>query len=86
MFEGITNLIGGMITPEQKADATKDIIQDALEKIAVELNAPFSDFRIEISPIDAEFNFKCHIFQVKENKHYKIREITVAEIVGVKQE
>lgn len=79
MLEGLGKMLGNVMDTEQ---ITKDKIQDALEKVAKELNAPYSDFRIEISPIDADFNFICTIFHVKENKHYKIREITVKEILG----
>lgn len=79
MLEGLASaLMGGM----DKEQITKDTIQDALEKVASELDKPFTDFFIMIKPIDTEYNFRCDIFQYIDKKPHHVREITVAEIVG----
>jgi hypothetical protein len=77
----ISGLMGGM----DKESITRDTIQDTLEKISIQLNAPFKDFFITIQGIDDKFNFRCDIFQTIDNKKVWVREITIAEIVG-KQE
>ena len=76
------DLLGGLMGGMDKESITKDTIQDTLEKIAIELNKPFSDFFIMIKSVDAEFNFRCDIFQYIDKKPVHVREITVAEIVG----
>jgi hypothetical protein len=78
----ISGLMGGM----DKESITKDTIQDTLEKVSAELNAPFNNFFITIQAVDDKFNFKCDIFQIIENKKVHVRMITIAEIVGKKDE
>lgn len=83
MFDGLKDLMGGLVDKEQ---VTKDTITDALEKVAEELNVPFSSLFIMIKPINAEFGFRCDIYKLVDNKPVHVREITVAEIVGVQKE
>jgi hypothetical protein len=81
----IGDLISGLMGGMDKESITRDTIQDTLEKISMELNAPSKDFFITIQGIDDKFNFKCDIFQIIDNKKVWVRKITIAEIVG-KQE
>jgi hypothetical protein len=76
--EIVSSLMGGM----DKESITTNTIQDTLEKLSIELNAPCKDFFITIQGIDDKFNFKCDIFQLINGKHVHIRKITIAEIVG----
>lgn len=76
------DLLGGLMGGMDKESITKDTIQDTLEKVATELNKPFSDFFIMIKPVDDCFDFRCDIFQYIDKKPVHVREITVAEIVG----
>ena len=76
------DLLGALSGGMDKESITKDTIQDTLEKIASQLDKPFSDFFIMIKSVDKDFNFRCDIFQYVDKKPVHVREITVAEIVG----
>lgn len=66
-----------------KEQMVRDIIQGALEKVAEELNCPFTDFFIMIRPMDAEFNHKYFICTYDEKGNPKmVREITLKEILS----
>jgi hypothetical protein len=74
----VSSLMGGM----DKESITTNTIQDTLEKIAIELNAPCKDFFITIQGTDDKFNFRCDIFQLINGNKQHIRKISIAEIVG----
>lgn len=79
--EIVSSLMGGM----DKESITTNTIQDTLEKISIELNAPCKDFFITIQGIDDTFQFRCDIFQLINGTKQHIRKISIAEIVGKKE-
>lgn len=58
------SLLGGFIDKEQ---ITRDHIQDALERVAAELQCSHTDFFISIKPTDEQFNQKYVIYKTIES-------------------
>lgn len=58
-------------------------IQQTLSDLSDELNEPdHKNFFITIKPLDSEdFEFVCEVFHRGENGIYRVREITIKEIV-----
>lgn len=75
----LESLLGGLVNKE---DATKDIIQDALERIASELKCSHKEFFVMIKPKTEEFEFGFWIYQAGDGAPKLIREISLKEILG----
>lgn len=77
------NLLGNLFDKEK---ATTDIITDALESVATELQCPFSDIFIMIKPTDEKFAHKYWIYKFENGIPKPVREITLKEILGTDDE
>ncbi len=76
----ISSVLGSLMNKEQ---AIQDTIQDALEKVAAELNCSYKDLFLMIRPIDSEFNHSYFVCKYNENgMPVKVREISIKEILG----
>lgn len=74
------NLIGGLFDKEK---LVRETIQGALENVAEEMKCSHKDLFIMIKPFNAEFDFKCYIYEVFSNGNPKlVREISLKEILG----
>ena len=75
----LAGMLGGMFNKEQ---ATKETIQDALEKFSKEAGLKFTDVFITIRPIDQEFNHRYYLCTYDEKGNPKmLRELTLKEIL-----
>ncbi len=86
------DLLGGLVSDEEKAQMAVEKIEDKLEAIAKELSEKegktytHDDFIIAIKPMNGEFNFKCFILKAttefaKAIPETIVREITLKEIL-----
>jgi len=78
MFE---SLLGGLISPEQKAQAINDIIQGALEDNAEDLGCEFNDLFIMIKPKNKEFEFDLMLYKMEDSVPKPIRKIELKELL-----
>lgn len=77
-------MLGGLVDKEQM---TRDTIQDALEKIAIELKCSYKDFFIMIRPNDDEFNHSYYVCKYDDKGNpTKVRQITLKEILSSDKE
>lgn len=75
----LKELLGGLVDKEQ---ITHDTIQDALEKVAKELECDWTKLFIMIKPVSEEFSPKFYIYHTKDGAPKLVREITIKEILG----
>ena len=76
------NLLGGLISDEQKENAIADYIKGALEDIAEEYGLEANELFFMIQPVSHEFEFKIFAYKIAESGNEKLREISLKEILG----
>ena len=77
---GIEKLLGGLF---DKEEATQDIIQNALQNVAQELECSHNDVFIMIKPKNEDFEPRFLIYKTENNSAPKyIRDITIKEILS----
>lgn len=76
------NLLGGLISDEQKENAIADYIKGALEDIAEEYGLKANELFFMIQPVSHEFQFKIYAYKIAKNGNEKLREISLKEILG----
>lgn len=77
-----SSMMGGMISPEQKAESTDDTIAAAFLKLQQEFNLPHDQIGLFITAKNPECDPRIFVVKI-ENKTPKtlLREITTLEIV-----
>lgn len=78
----LSNLLGGLVSDEQKENAIREYIHDALEDIAEEYGLKANELFFMIQPVSHEFEFKIFAYKIAETGNEKLREISLKEILG----
>lgn len=75
------NLLGGLISPQQKEQAINDIIKGALEDNAEELGCKHNELFIMIKPKNDKFDFDLMLYSNKNGNPKPIRKIKLKELL-----
>lgn len=78
----IGNLLGGLVSDEQKMEAIKEVIQDALEDVAEEYDLQPNELFFTIQPISDDFEFAIFAYKIAPDGNEKLREVPLKEILG----
>ncbi len=78
MLEG---LLGGLVSPEAKAKAINNVIEDALEENAQKLGVKYSDLFIMIKPKSDDFDFDLVLYRTDEGQPKIVRFIKIQELI-----
>jgi hypothetical protein len=78
----LSKLLGGLVSDEDKANAIKDVIQDALEDVAEQYKLSHEELFFMIKPVSAKFDFGIWIYKIESPKPTMLREISLKEILG----
>ena len=83
----ISNLLGGLVSDEDKQNAITEIIQESLEDTAEELGCSHKDMFYMIKPYNEDFDFKIYIYHIDKTdlKPKMIREIPLSEIMATNE-
>lgn len=80
------SIVGGLISPEQKEEQIRGVIEDALLNVSEELKCSHKEFFVMIKPHNDDCEFKCYIYKTEGNTPKLVRELTLMEIVTNKKE
>lgn len=78
-------LLDGLLgfTPEKKEEMVREIVQDTLERLSIELQCDPSEVLVIIKPRNSEFEPRFDVYLQKQGTPPKhIRELTAKDVIG----
>lgn len=77
----LQNMLGGMISDDQKVEAITDIIKDALEDNAEEMGCTYEEIFFVIKPKNDDYDFDVVLYKIEKEGPKMIRIIPLKEII-----